>query len=408
MLYIIHSETKSYFLQVHFMPVNESFNSKEEHIPTTLLNDRDVIQGIFNHIDQKTTDKGDCTWQEPVDHYTSQKRFELEMDLIRQQYLVYCPSASLVESGSYNARDLGGVPIVVVRGDDGQVRAFRNACRHRGVKVAEGSGRATSFVCPYHAWTYGIDGSLRVVPHEHGFPKLEKCTRGLVPIKCKELQGLIFVCLQGDNAISDLDMFSAIPTLIADGYRIHEESHVELLANWKIVLESFLEGYHIRSTHPRSFYPVQYDNLNVVEKFGPHSRVTFPYRAIEGLRNKPVSQWAAGTRLTYVYHLFPNIIISTHPGFKAVILLEPLAVDKTKQITYIVTDIEPNDAKQVSLLDKAIAVADSGIDEDRRMIFSGQQGLAAGANDYLEFGLFESAIVHFHSTLDQALKLSTE
>jgi phenylpropionate dioxygenase-like ring-hydroxylating dioxygenase large terminal subunit len=390
------------------MTISETSDGKENRIPITLLKDRDVIQRIFDHIDHKTTDMGEGTWQEPVEHYTSQERFELETNLIRQQYLVYCPSASIEQPGSYIARDVGGVPIVVVRGKDGHVRAFRNACRHRGVQVAQGSGRATSFVCPYHAWTYGIDGSLRVVPHQHGFPELEKCTRGLAPITCKESQGLIFVRLQDDNAISDLEMLASIPTLIPDGYRIHQETHAELPANWKIVIESFLEGYHIRSTHPRSFYPVQYDNLNVVEKFGPHNRVTFPYRAIEGLRNKPVSQWEAGARLTYVYHLFPNIIISTHPGFRVVILLEPMAVNKTKQITYIVTDVEPSDGEQMSLLDKAIAVANSGIDEDRNVIFSCQQGLAAGANAYLQFGLFESAIVHFHSTLSKALTFSLE
>ncbi|MBL4630117.1 MAG: aromatic ring-hydroxylating dioxygenase subunit alpha [Paraglaciecola sp.] len=390
------------------MTDNENFDSKDQQIPNTLLKDHDVIQAILDHIHHNTTYMGNETWQEPVEHYTSQHRFDLEMNLIKQQYLVYCPAASLEKSGSYIAKELAGVPILVVRGKDGQVKAFRNACRHRGVQVAQGSGRATSFVCPYHAWTYGIDGSLRVVPHEHGFPNIEKCTRGLAPIECTESHGLIFVCLQEGNAISTPEMLTAIPALVPDGYSVHQYSQVELPANWKIVLESFLEGYHIRATHPRSFYPVQYDNLNLVEKFGPHNRVTFPYRAIEKLRNKPVSQWTAGARLTYVYHLFPNLIISTHPGFRVVILLEPIAVDKTNQITYIVTDVDTNDVEKLSLLDKALTVAYSGIDEDRQMIISGQQGLAAGANEYLEFGLFESAIVHFHSTLSRALTLPRE
>jgi phenylpropionate dioxygenase-like ring-hydroxylating dioxygenase large terminal subunit len=385
------------------MAVNDRFNGNEDRIPTTLLNDTEVIKHVLDHIDNKTTDMGDGSWQEPVEHYTSEQRFEVEMKLLNQQYLVYCPSAALEKPGAYIAREVGNVPMVVVRGEDGLVRAFRNACRHRGVQVAQGSGRATSFVCPYHAWTYGTDGSLKVVPHEHGFPEMEKCNHGLVPITCEESHGLIFVCLQGDNAISGPQSLADIPTLIPDTYRVHEETHAELPANWKIVLESFLEGYHIRSTHPRSFYPVQYDNLNVVEQFGPHNRVTFPYRSIERLREKPVSQWTVGARLTYVYHLFPNIIISTHPGFKVVIMLEPIAVNKTKQITYVVTDVAPTNTEQMSLLDNALAVAYSGIDEDRNMIYSAQQGFAADANQHLQFGLFEKAIVHFHSTLSRAL-----
>ena len=390
------------------MTFTGNVEKQEDRIPTTLLNDGEVVRRILNHIDHKTTDEGDGIWQEPVEHYVSQERFELEVNLIRQHYTVYCPSASLTESGSYVARDVGGVPILVVRGEDGHVRAFKNACRHRGVQVAEGSGQTKSFVCPYHAWTYGTDGALRAVPHQSGFPDLKKCDRGLVPIHCKESQGLIFVGLQDDNPISDMDTLSDTPALIPPGYRIHEETHVELPANWKIVLESFLEGYHIRALHTHSFYPLQYDNLNVVEKFGPNSRVSFPYRSVEGLRSKPASDWTAEARLTYVYQLFPNVIIATHPGFKAVIVFEPMAVNKTKQITYIVTNVEPTDAKRTSQLNSAIAVATSGIDEDRSMVFSGQRGLAAQANEYLEFGLHESAIVHFHSTLSQALKLPTD
>ena len=388
------------------MPASKRVEISEQQQPRTLLGDSDVIQRILQHIAGNTTDIGERTWQEPVAHYTCQQRFAAEMKLLNRHYLVYCPSASLINTGAYLARELNALPLVVVRGEDGQVKAFKNACRHRGVQVAQGSGRASAFVCPYHAWTYAIDGTLSVVPHEQGFPELDKCSRSLVEVDCQESQGLIFVCLQDDSALVPLEMLSGIPPLIPEGYRIHQQSENELPANWKLVLESFLEGYHIRSTHPRSFYPVQYDNLNVVEKFGPHSRVTFPYRAIEKLRTKPSSQWTAGARLTYVYHLFPNIIISTHPGFKVLILLEPMAVNKTKQMTYILTDIDGENSEKMALLDAAITVANSGIDEDRQMIISGQIGLATGANEYLQFGLFESAIVHFHSTLSEALNLS--
>jgi phenylpropionate dioxygenase-like ring-hydroxylating dioxygenase large terminal subunit len=385
------------------MTHKQNLKEKDGPHPSVLLKDNEVIQRILDHIDNATTDIGDGTWQEPTDHYISPERFELELDSMRRQYTVYCPSASLVGTGSYVAREVYGVPIVVVRGADGCIKAFKNACRHRGVQVAEGCGRTKSFVCPYHAWTYGLDGSLKVVPHEHGFPNLDKSARGLVPIICKESNGLISICLQGDKEPSDVEMLANTSNLIPKDYRIHEEQNFELSANWKIVLESFLEGYHIRSTHTRTFYPVQYDNLNVVEKFGRHSRLSFPYRAIEKLRNQPVADWAIDTRVTYVYHLFPNIIISNHPGFKAVVILEPIAADRTKQITYIVTNVDAADTERNLLLDSALTIVNSGIDEDRKVIMSGQKGLAAGANKYLDFGLFESAIVHFHSTLSEAL-----
>jgi len=381
------------------MTRNHSSNDETNNCSSRLLKDKQVIQRILNHIDNQTTDMGSMTWREPVEHYQSEKYFELEREALRQQYTVYCPSASLNKSGDYVARNVYGTPIVVARIDDGSVRAYRNACRHRGVQVAEGCGRTRAFVCPYHAWAYGLDGSLRSVPHEHGFPNLDKSKRGLVPVRCKESNGLVFVCLQGDELSPDNEILSITRDLVTADYRVHEEQSIELAANWKIVLESFLEGYHIRSTHTRTFYPLQFDNLNVVEQFGRHSRLSFPYRAIEKLRDKPQSEWSIDTRVTYVYHLFPNILISNHPGFKAIVILEPLTVNTTKQITYIVTDIDEADKDKLSLVESALSIVNTALKEDRQVIMSGQRGLAAQANEYLEFGLFEGAIVHFHATL---------
>jgi len=365
----------------------------------TLRKDEEVIRQIFDHIDNKTTDIGTRCWKEPVEHYQSQEHFESELNVLRKQFTVYCPSASLAKSGDYLAREVYGMPILVVREKNGTVRAFKNACRHRGVQVAEGCGHTTSFVCPYHAWTYSLDGALRGVPHEHGFPELNKSERGLVPIVCEEENGLIFVCLGGDTASPEKELISNTKDLIPNTHRLHETVSIELPANWKIVLESFLEGYHIRATHKDTFYPLQFDNLNVIEQFGRNSRLCFPYRAVEKLRDKPVSSWNIDLSLTYVYHLFPNILISNHPGFKAIVVLEPVSVDRTKQTTYIITGVDADDADNLALVDNALAVVNSAIDEDREVIMSGQRGLAAEANQYLEFGLFESSIVHFHSTM---------
>ena len=128
---------------------------------TPLLNDEQVVTRVFQHIDNGTTDLGDTVWHEPVAHYHSQARFDAEIALLRSLPLPFCPSAALPEPGSYVARNAAGTPLLVVRGNDGVVRAFINACRHRGMQVASGSGCAKAFVCPYHAWTYGLEGNLK-------------------------------------------------------------------------------------------------------------------------------------------------------------------------------------------------------------------------------------------------------
>ena len=165
---------------------------------------------------------------------------------------------------------------------------------HGIVPKAEASGCAKAFVCRYHGWTYGLDGALIHVPHERGFPDLEKSGRGLVPVEAFESHGFVFVQQEkgsGNRAALALD---ALPSpLIGDDYRIQDArnlGHNEVAANWKILLEGFIEGYHIRTTNRDTFYPLQYDNLNVIETFGANSRIAYPYRAIERQRGLAAEQ----------------------------------------------------------------------------------------------------------------------
>src|SRR5262245_48542942 len=125
-------------------------------MPMKLLDDAAVVRRLFTHIDQGSTDVSEGVWREPVAHYRSPERFAAELDVFRNGTTAFCPSAALPEPGAFVARTAAGTPIVAVRGTDGQVRAFRNACRHRGARIADGSGCEKAFVCRYHGWTYGL------------------------------------------------------------------------------------------------------------------------------------------------------------------------------------------------------------------------------------------------------------
>lgn len=363
----------------------------------TLMSDIEIVERIFDHIDHKTTDMGQTSWREPVANYQSTKRFDAELALLRSRWIVFCPSVALLENGAYIAREVAGVPLVVVRGSDGEVRAFKNACRHRGVQVASGEGCTSVFVCPYHGWAYGNDGALRGVPHQNGFPGLDKKTRGLRPVKCSEKNGLIFVC-QNTEAETPENKVS-LPGLIPDQYSLIQSSQLEIEANWKLHLESALEGYHIRTTHAQTFFPAQYDNLTVVEAFGQNSRITFPYQTIESLRKKPKENWTVNGRLTFVYHLFPNVIISTFPDCMQVVIMEPLGPKLTRQHMFLLA----HDGDGLESVLEGQEFAKSGAIEDRDVVLSAQRGLMTGANEYLEFGLFESAIGRFHDALTKEL-----
>ena len=154
-----------------------------------LLGDAQVVLRIFDHIDNKTTDLGDTVWTEPVTNCASQDRLDAELDLIKRRYVVFCPSLALVKAGDFVARSSAGVPLIAVRAEDGTAKVFRNACRHRGVKLADGQGCKRALVCPYHGWTYGLDGQLKNIPDQDGFPGFDMDDNGLAPVACRKSAG---------------------------------------------------------------------------------------------------------------------------------------------------------------------------------------------------------------------------
>ena len=380
-----------------------SSESESNIIPTvSLLSDQEAIERVFTHIDNGTTDLGDTVWQEPVENYHSQERFDAEIALLRSLPIPFCPSAALPEQGSYIARRSAGTPLVVARGKDGKVRAFINACRHRGMQVASGAGRAHAFVCPYHAWSYGLDGSLKSIPGEEGFPGLVIEDHSLVEVSAMEKGGLVYVMQEG--TISP-QMLENSRDYFSPEQELFKQSENTDPANWKLLTETLLEGYHIKSLHKKSFYPYGLDNVNLVETYGANARVTFPLRRIEKLRDVPAEKRRAAGMLTSVYHLFPNASVSVLSKHSNLTIMEPLSPNSTQMVIYLVTP-EQTAENPISLEDvkkDAQFVNESGQDEDREAACLIQQTVTAQANSHLTFGYFEKAIVNFHQHLAKSL-----
>ena len=369
------------------------------------LDDAGVAQRVLDHIANGTTDRAQQSWEEPVENYRSPERFARECDLLKSSIVPFCPSAAIPNAGDHVAREAAGTPLLAVRGQDGVARVFLNACRHRGMKLAEGSGCSKAFVCRYHGWTYQLDGQLRHIPAEDGFPDFEKDSHGLVQVRAEEKKGLIWVVQQpSDNQRSALTTVDdRLPELVGPNQTIIETTCLELDANWKVFLESFLEGYHIRSTHSQTFYPYGFDNLNLAETCGVNSRITFPFRRIEKLADVPPKQRSIKGFVTLVYQLFPNALLTVLSRHSALVVLEPLAVDRTRMITYLLSDQgdEP-EALEASRRDVEF-VAQTGAVEDREVVSAIQRGLNSGANEHFTFGQFEGLIGHFHRQLTKSL-----
>ena len=365
------------------------------------MTDPQLVGRVLEHIERGTTDMGEDVWREPVANYRSVERFERELELLRRTTSAFCPSASLPAPGAFLARTAAGTPIVAVRGNDGRVRAFVNVCRHRGMQVAAGAGQTKVFVCGYHGWAYGLDGRLTHVPHEHGFPGLDKSCHGLAPLAAAERDGIVYV--NQDRRANDADP-GDLPALLSGDQKLLSTNERDTDANWKIVLEGFIEGYHIKATHPESCLPYGFDNLNVVELFGRNSRVTYPFKRIETQRALPPAERRAVGYVTYVYQLFPNVLFTVLSSHSLLIVLEPLDVARTRVVTYMLTNGGGEDDHAIAEAKRdAGFVGSTGAAEDRAVVTAIQRGVASGANDSFTFGRFESAIVHFHRELDSAL-----
>ena len=367
-----------------------------------LLNDQEVIKRIFSHIDNCTTDLGDTIWREPVEHYQSQQRFDAEIALLKRLPVPYCPSVALPKKGSYIARKAAGTPLVVVRGIDGTVRAFINACRHRGMQVANGSGCARSFVCPYHAWTYSLEGNLKKIPGQEGFPGVNPAEHGLVEVSAMEQGGIVYVMQEGqitpEILENSLDYFTPEQEMF-------EQGNLTDQANWKLLTETLMEGYHIKSLHKETFYPYGLDNVTLVENFGFNSRVIFPFRRIEKLRNVAPEKRRIDGLVTSVYLLFPNASVAVLSKHTSLVILEPLSPTQSQWVVYRMVN-KGADGQKITVDEAkrdAIFVNESGQDEDRAVACAIQASAGSNANSHFTFGHFEKAIVNFHQSLARHL-----
>jgi choline monooxygenase len=201
--------------------------------------------------------------------YTDPALLEAEQELIFERTWQLAGHVSaLPRPGSYITAQAGTQPVLVIRDEHGGLRAYRNVCRHRGSRLLSGSGQCKAAIrCRYHGWTYKLDGTLIGVPEGLGFgDKLDKRALGLMPARVEEMCGLVFVNLD-DGATPLAELVGDLPQRLAR-YRIETlESFAPgggtQPANWKVVADNYMEGYHIPIAHPGLMRMVDYKHYDV-------------------------------------------------------------------------------------------------------------------------------------------------
>ena len=245
-----------------------------------------MMARLAEHVRNKTTDQAEGTWEEPVENYYDEELFKAEVELIFKRIpLPLALSAELPGKNTYKAMEAVGVPVVITRDAKGEVHAMLNICRHRGALICgQGYGESRALTCPYHAWSYGMDGELRGIYGESTFGDFDKAERGLVQLPVVETAGLIFVCLTPGLEI-DIDSWLGDFRPVLEALKL-EECHVFSSRqmpgpNWKVVIEGYLEGYHFASLHPNTVFKTNLSNTAIFDGFGPHERVAFALRKLE-------------------------------------------------------------------------------------------------------------------------------
>ncbi|MDR3512038.1 MAG: aromatic ring-hydroxylating dioxygenase subunit alpha [Caulobacteraceae bacterium] len=212
--------------------------------------------GATSPIQSHNTPDPDADWSLPAWLYNDPEFFELEMArVMRPSWQVVCHVSDVPEVGAFHTLDFLGESVVVVRGEDNEVRAFSNVCRHRGSRVADGpSGCVRKLVCPYHAWSYELDGRLTGVPLGETYPALQKEAMGLAPVEMEIWRGFIFVRLEGGGP-SVAEMMTPYDHEV-EAYRFEDLKAMGRVTlrprpvNWKNVADNYSDGLHIRVAHP--------------------------------------------------------------------------------------------------------------------------------------------------------------
>lgn len=354
----------------------------------------------------------ETSMRNPAAYYIDQRRFEDEQAaLFRSQPLFVGLSVECGQPGAYLTRDLGGIPIAVVRQRDGTLRAFVNICRHRGATLltGDGVGNPRRIVCPYHAWTYDTQGTLLDRPNSYdAFSDIDgECN--LIRRAVGEKHGMIYVHPTSADAFEVDGLLHGIEDEFA-GYGIETAHHIETRVstwkmNWKLMLDTFLEPYHVQYLHQKTIDPVFFPH-QFYDSFGPLPRVVGIRRTIEAqIAEAPRAEWKLFPHAAAVYVLLPNALMTYQGDHIETWRIEPIDAETTRAYTTIFAPSPPATEKALRYWMRNLEIlCDVSFNEDFPMQEQIQRNLKSGAIDEVVYGRIEPALVHYHSSVNAAVE----
>jgi carnitine monooxygenase subunit len=339
-----------------------------------------------------------------VEAYTDPAWFNVEQqEIISKSWQWLCHAEKVRTPGSYNTGVIAGKPVVVIRDQEGVLRAFYNVCQHRAHPVLQGEGKVQRIVCPYHAWRYRLDGQLVGAPHTAELKEFSTSEIRLCRVRVEEFCGFIFVNLdlsaaglrEASGALeSEISHWAPDIGQLTFGHRLT----YDIKSNWKNVVDNFLECYHCPVAH-KDFCTLVDMTTYKVSTHGIYSS----HMADAGkMANSAYDTSTAKVRTHAVWWLWPNTCLMRYPGRSSMIVLNivPVGVDRTMETyDFFLETPEPDESERnaIHYLDTVLQA------EDISLVENVQRGMGTPAftqgrivNDPLGSGKSEHALHHFH------------
>jgi carnitine monooxygenase subunit len=367
-----------------------------------------IAKHILSLIESEQPYMGDESWETDIGRFIDKDRFEIEKQkLFLERPQLIALSADIPNAGDFYATDIAGKPILITRNRDGKAQAFLNACRHRGVKLAEGCGNGKGFTCPYHGWTYNNDGELISVPSRGAFEPAQ--LRDLIALPTAEDIGLILVHPQPEGHL-DFDAFFGPMKGVLEDFHIgdwellsayREPAHI----NWKHAVDGGMEAYHTPFLHTTTLMTDGGGFLPVMQ-FGDHHALITSGPDIRELSRIPEAEWPHDCKFSSVNAIFPNTVVGGAGPLPILFYqrTEPMTEPGICQYNFRLYGRKnaPPEEKAAALkaVDMFMKVS---LEEDLPAQASCQVQMELGAVPTVIFGKRESALAGMHKMYDAVI-----
>ena len=372
------------------------------------------IKVLMDLVARNTTSLAPAVMEIDVTEYTDPAQFKREQEQLFRNYPQFVgPSCIVPAAGDYFAFDDTGVPILIVRNSEGHLNAFVNICSHRGAPLNDCThGRARKgkmFSCPYHGWSYDLEGNLIGVPFaREGFTGIDREALGLRRLDVQEKHGMIFVMPNPELSFDIDEVLGGLQErLCGFGFDDHYYLGAKKVFtdfSWKLNMDTFHEYYHFEFLHPQSIATMAYSNIASYRQYGRNHSMGSPALAINELKDIPESEWQPREYSSFVNYIFPNTVIFVVADHFQTWRVYPVTPDRSVVYHSMFLPHEPaSPAEREEYEAYFQMINDVAVAEDYSLVDKIHRGLRAGIERKVLVGRNEPGVQNMHRQLQAVL-----